>query len=96
MWRHKVMEEFEKRTEKFKRKEPPDALFAFGSFYLLFELLPIEYRNNWTSLGIFLFTLFFLWRVIERIKGWYYTKWTLFILIYVLGLGLLIFKDIIR
>ena len=39
------MEEFEKRTEKFKRKEPPGALFAFGSFYLLFELLPIEYKE---------------------------------------------------
>ena len=45
VWRHKVMEEFEKRTEKFKRKEPPDALFAIGSFYLLFELLPIEYKE---------------------------------------------------
>ena len=90
------MKVLEKRTEKYKRKEPPIALYFIGSFYVLAELLPIEYRNIWTSLGICVFTIFFFWLVIERIKGWYYTKWTIFILIYVLGFGLYFFNDIIR
>lgn len=92
------MELYPKRTEKYKRKQPPGILFFFGSCYLLTELLPIQYRNIWTalgvSLGISLIVIITLFVVIDRIKGWYYTKWIVFILIFILGVGLYIFNDI--
>lgn len=83
-----------KRTGTYKRKEPPGILFIWGSFYLLAELLPIQYRNIWTALDISLIIIITLFVVIDRIKGWYYTKWIVFILIFILGVGLYIFNDI--
>ncbi|GAB6255792.1 hypothetical protein PSKAS_13140 [Peribacillus sp. N1] len=91
------MELYPKRTEKYKRKQPPGMLFFFGSVYLLTELLPIHYRNIWTALGVSLgisLIIITLSVVIDRIKGWYYTKWIVFILIFILGVGLYIFNDI--
>ncbi|MET3322255.1 UNVERIFIED_ORG: hypothetical protein ABIC97_005389 [Peribacillus simplex] len=89
------MEVYPKRTETYKRKEPPGILFILGSFYLLDELLPIQYRNPWTALGISLIiSIITLFVVIDRIKGWYFTKWIVFILIFILGVGLYIFNDI--
>ncbi len=91
------MELYPKRTEKYKRKQPPFILFYFGSVYLLTELLPIQYRNIWTALGvstIIITITITLFVVIDRIKGWYYTKWIVFILIFILGVGLYIFNDI--
>ncbi|MET3322310.1 UNVERIFIED_ORG: signal transduction histidine kinase [Peribacillus simplex] len=88
------MEECPKRTETYKRKEPPGILFFWGSFCLLDVLLPIQYRNIWTALGGSLVILITLFVVIYRIKGWYYTKWIVFILIFILGEGLYFFNDI--
>ncbi|KQU17345.1 hypothetical protein ASG65_26695 [Bacillus sp. Leaf13] len=79
-----------------KEKSPHAFCFFLGSFYLLNELLPIQYRNPWTALGISLIIIIIitLFVVIDRIKGWYYTKWIVFILIFILGVGLYIFNDI--
>ncbi|MFF2856284.1 hypothetical protein, partial [Peribacillus sp. NPDC058002] len=81
------MESYPKKTEKYKRKEPPGILFLGGSLLLLAELLPIQYKNIWTALGIsliiiiiiiiiiFIYIIIYIFVVIDRLKGWYYTKW---------------------
>ena len=86
----------ELRTEKHKRKQPPDFLFFWGSLVLLDYLLPIQHTNIWITVClavglsvVITLTLFF---IIHKVKGWYYTKWVVFILIFTLGMGLAILK----
>ncbi|MGE7602078.1 hypothetical protein ACQKL5_06165 [Peribacillus sp. NPDC097675] len=88
----------ELRTETYKRKQPPQLLFFLGIYFSLpNELLSSPFKNIWltisVSLGVVTLMFTFL-EMIDRVKGWYYTKWLFFILVFIIGVSIHIFYRI--
>lgn len=76
------------RSEKFMRPEPPRLLFGLGLLLLLRSLNEIFNINIWVFIGLYLFFFYLIINSSFMLKKWYYTMWSLYILVFTLGIVL--------